>query len=504
MKIVKQKVIDYLLSKDEWIFIGIILVYSLVYTQSTLWQEYLGLVARYSVELLPLLAFKFFQPQLLEVLNKKIRIALWLVVFVLYPLLIIFIDLEPPRTHYFQSSEGDILLSFFIIEVLLLFNSSLKAFTPIKTRIDKLGLDRIVLIVLAIFSVYFSLLATSNLDLWAEKNQIRHPVQFLLVLQNFPSFISLALQVFCLYFSGFILFWINRHILIKKVLAERGSLVYLLSAITTVVLLYPILTQAFLYLPINSMGEPIIPAEAADPFSWDNGRVASAIMAVSLPIILFVNWHKRNNQFIALEKEKSETELELLKQQINPHFFFNTLNNLYALCLKKSEKAPEVVLQLSELMRYVVYQGKEDFVPVKDEIKYIEDYISLQSIRLHKSLELDIDMQLEDKSATIAPLLMVILIENAFKHGIEPATEACFLSIKLIVRQSKLTFICQNSVEKDEIVNETKENKSTGIGLVNLQRRLSLLYPNKHQLDLDLQSKSYTAELTIDLSKEPK
>lgn len=123
----------------------------------------------------------------------------------------------------------------------------------------------------------------------------------------------------------------------------------------------------------------------------DNGGFPVLIILLSAPVLVALQWYEQDNQIVNLQKEKSETELNFLKQQINPHFFFNTLNNLYALSITKDQQTPEVILQLSELMRYVIYKGKEESVSLKEEIKYIEDYIQLQQIRLHKQLDFQFD-----------------------------------------------------------------------------------------------------------------
>jgi len=497
INIYKQKLTDYLLRKDEWIFIGLILSFSLSHGNVNQWSAYLEIVIRYSVELSPALLFKFFQPKINDKFNLYARLFIRFLVFIAYPL-IIYSTMVLLENHLFLSSTSHVFLAFFLTEALLLLNKSFKTFDFLKGDIKNIGMDTVILLSLVGISIYASLLSTSDLALWYERNALQHPIRWQIVLENWTTFISMALQFFCLFFAGFILYWINRHILIKKILLERGTIIYLFSVVLTVTLCYPLLAQAILLLPINSLDQAIIPSEVANPFHINNGQVSLAIMLLSLPIILIVHWHKKSNQFVALEKEQSETELELLKQQINPHFLFNTLNNLYSLCLTNSEEAPEVVLQLSDLMRYVVYQGKKKLVPIMDEIGYIQDYISLQSIRQNKSMKLDIELQVENERLEIAPLLLVILIENAFKHGIEPSSEASYLNIKLTINNSQLTFICHNSVKELERSNE--KTIRSGIGLDNLKQRLSLIYPDKHNLKLNFNGNSYIAELTIDLS----
>lgn len=277
--------------------------------------------------------------------------------------------------------------------------------------------------------------------------------------------------------------------------------IYFLALVAVLVFLYPLITTLFLWLPINYMGEPLIPSVTANPFDWHNGRVVFGVMLLSLPVILMTQWHQNNSQLVQLEKDNIQTELSLLKQQIDPHFLFNTLNNLYALCRKKSALAPDVVLQLAELMRYVVYRGKESYVLCSEEAKYIEDYISLQSIRLHNHLALEVQVNIEEPQAKIPPLLLIILVENAFKHGIEPATQECFLKINLQISSDFILFTCENSVEYDDNSEDKVADLKMhfGVGLENLQRRLNLLYLDKHQLTLQPKSNSFMAKLKLSL-----
>jgi len=488
MNYITRKISHYLNNKDEWVFIALALAFSLWQLHVNAWFDYLQLVIINIINLLPIIVFKAFQSNLKSVLAlSRYRIA-WFLVFIIYPLAL------------FNLNE----LLFLIavgLELLLIANYSFKHIEPIKIGLNRVGLDGAILAFLVFLSIYIGLLITSDLPAWVKANGIQSTVNFTIVLQNFMTFLSISSQMFCLFFSGFIFYWLNRHILVNKVLAQRGMLIYLLALVAMLVLLYPALTTLFLWLPINAMGEPLTPSVTANPFDWHNGRVAFAVMVLSLPVILMTQWHQRNNQFIQLEKANIQTELSLLKQQIDPHFLFNTLNNLYALCRKKSDLAPDVVLQLAELMRYVVYRGKESYVLCSEEAKYIEDYINLQSIRLHQHLALDITINVEDSQAKISPLLLIILVENAFKHGIEAASSDCSLSINLQVTTRSLIFTCENSVENDNEAHEgvVNDKVTAGVGLDNLQRRLDLLYSSKHQLTLEPKSNSFIATLAISL-----
>jgi LytS/YehU family sensor histidine kinase len=291
---------------------------------------------------------------------------------------------------------------------------------------------------------------------------------------------------------GYLLFFINSRLLVSKILKEKGLLIYILSLAATIAILYPFLAQLLISLPINSVfGRDIF---GTNPFDMENATGAIVIMLISLPIVLALQWGKQNNQILSLEKEKSQSELDLLKQQLNPHFFFNTLNNLYSLSLQKSEKTSESILQLSELMRYTIYKGQEKSVAISLELKYLEDYIELQQIRLKNPLNLKFEKNISNANIEIAPLLLIVFIENAFKHGIETAENAAFLNISLTSDEKELYFSCENSFDADEI------SKTPGIGIINLEKRLDLLYPNKHTLKLSSENHIFKAELKLELA----
>lgn len=191
-----------------------------------------------------------------------------------------------------------------------------------------------------------------------------------------------------------------------------------------------------------------------------------------------------------LKADKAKTELSLLKTQINPHFFFNTLNNLYALTVKNSKQAPEVILKLSDMMRYTIYEGKKDVVSLKQEITYLENYIELHKIRYHKSVDIQFDHTIEEDD-TIAPLLFIIFVENALKHGVESLMQDAFVKINLISNDKEIHFTIENNFDPLEIAAEK------GIGLENLKQRLALIYPKRHVLSITNKGNIFTADLKI-------
>ena len=192
----------------------------------------------------------------------------------------------------------------------------------------------------------------------------------------------------------------------------------------------------------------------------------------------------------SMKAGKREAELSLLRSQINPHFFFNTLNNLYALTITKSEQAPEVILKLSDMMRYTIYEGEKEKVKLLDEITYLENYIELHKIRYKKTVKISFNHTV-DTSLTVAPLMFIILLENAFKHGIESLSENAFIHIDLYEDGKFICFDIENNFDPSD------QNKSPGIGLDNLKKRLSLLYKEKHKYTVDVTDSVYKTKLKI-------
>lgn len=200
---------------------------------------------------------------------------------------------------------------------------------------------------------------------------------------------------------------------------------------------------------------------------------------------------KKEKRFLEMERQKTIAELNLLKAQINPHFFFNTLNSLYALTLKKSEKASEVVLRLSDLMHYILYEASADKVLLKDEIKHLEGYIYIEKMRFSDRLDLSFQYSGDLEGKSIFPLLLLPFIENAFKHGI--ANHAGWVTISINVLENELFLKVENSFQK------VQAEKPHGIGLVNVKRRLDLTYGEKYELVIHKFEDVFEIELKINL-----
>ncbi|WP_271767854.1 sensor histidine kinase [Aquimarina algiphila] len=205
----------------------------------------------------------------------------------------------------------------------------------------------------------------------------------------------------------------------------------------------------------------------------------------------FKDRFEERHQLEVLQKEKANTELKFLKAQTNPHFLFNTLNNLYSLTLERSEKAPEVVLKLSDMLDYMLYQCKDAEVPLKKEIDFIQDYIDLESLRYGNKLTLDFTHHLHSPNVMIAPLILISFVENAFKHGASNNLNNSVIKIELTTNQDQLCFKVFNTLPLNK-QNDIENDSHSGIGFSNSQRQLELNYKNNYNLksiktDIDFQ-----------------
>jgi two-component system LytT family sensor kinase len=200
------------------------------------------------------------------------------------------------------------------------------------------------------------------------------------------------------------------------------------------------------------------------------------------------------NKFLQTQLQLKEQELKFLKMQIHPHFLFNTLNTLYGFALKKSEKAPEMILKLSNLLDYILYQVDKPLVLLQDEIKHIEDYVSLEEFRFQESLQITINKDLIDEKLEIAPMLLLPFVENAFKHGAQ-IDGVVAVNINLKVDENTLNFTIENSAKNNE-------NSKKGIGLENIKKRLEMLHPKNHFLEILQEEKKFRVNLKIPIKNE--
>ena len=196
---------------------------------------------------------------------------------------------------------------------------------------------------------------------------------------------------------------------------------------------------------------------------------------------------------ISIKKELKESELLHLKSQVNPHFFFNMLNGLYSFIEKDPKKARQLVLKLSDLMRYGIYESDKTSVSIEEEIIYLQNYIELHKMRYYKDIDVKFTTSLDKKEYQVMPLLFINLVENAFKHGIENLREKAYVCMKLSANNGVVKFDIENNFDK-----EVEGNKE-GIGLKNLKRRLELTYPKKHSLTFNKEEGIFKAQLILNV-----
>ena len=207
------------------------------------------------------------------------------------------------------------------------------------------------------------------------------------------------------------------------------------------------------------------------------------------------NYIKLKQAAQQLRIEKQQAELNYLKSQTNPHFLFNTLNNIYSLSRDKSDLAPESILRLSKILRFMLYETGGEYIAIEQELKIISDYIALEKLRYDDSLRINFNYDIEDMKQALPPLLLIPLVENAFKHGVSETRHQPFVDIHLSVNKRQLAFVVKNSAEEFPGDRSVKEN----IGLSNLRRQLELLYKDFH-LAVQQGESVFTATLKINLA----
>jgi len=271
-----------------------------------------------------------------------------------------------------------------------------------------------------------------------------------------------------------------------KILKKSNSILF---AITLVSLLIPsaIIAYHLIFTTESSV---------AFNFSASVGILLMLYYALLILVLLSItlNWLiKQIRTLLSLKNERIKAEMMLLQTEVNPHFFFNMLNNLYGLVEKNPKQAKQLILELSNMMRYSIYKGKKDFVALDEEIDFINNFIDLQKIRYHKKVDIGFRCEVDDLKLKIAPLLFIILIENAFKHGVDSLTSHAYVHIQLNATDQRIRFETKNNFEQPK-------GNNHGIGLKNLRRRLQLTYPNQSTFKTVAKDGMYHALLEIELS----
>ena len=313
--------------------------------------------------------------------------------------------------------------------------------------------------------------------------------------QSFPYiffFINFLvhLPVFMLFTYGLVYFLVPNYLLLRKY--RQFLLLLLLAAITASLL--RILTGRYVYYAF------FIP-KVLHPGEWLSTNIFLVnLIWIFAPAILFSmfkyykNW--MNSQALANETERKHlaSELQLLKAQLNPHFLFNTFNNLYVLALQKSDKTPMLISKMSDLFHYILYECNAVEVPVSKEIKLIDDYIQLEKLRYSSRLSVKFVKDIECEGCRIPPMLIYTFVENCFKHGSSPDPEKPWIHLVIRVRRNSFEFEATNSITASNGINEGVVD---GVGLSNIKRRLELIYPKRHELVIRKENGQFHVRLGI-------
>ncbi len=496
IKINRRHIANYFQHNDSWLFLVVFFTCAAINAVNNAphnWGLYLSTLGLLLSAYLPLVIFVHFKKTIKESLPGWRYLPAWAGVFIVYSGLVAFIVETFFRDKFgFFESEFFVGLWFFLgfFDIAIEINRYWTHEKRLVNWLKKISLDRAILLVVAFFAVLFSMMTVSDLESLYVRDVIETNIRPLKIFNNFFLFISYSIQFFLIMATPYVFYWLNDRLLIPYLLKKRGALIYVAGVVGAIAVSFPILAQALVSLPLVQLAPSLMPSGTVEVFNEFNLTIPFVFMAFTLPVIVALQWFRQNHEIAQLEQQQVAQELNLLKQQINPHFFFNTLNNLYSLSLEKSDQSPEVILQLSELMRYVIYKGKEKEVWVEEELNYLKDYIQLQKIRLHKKLNLSFTEEVEEETLQIPPLLLIILVENAFKHGVEPAEGPSQLDISVKSDDRLLTFECVNSFEPPL-------SEKRGIGLDNLRRRLELHYPGRHRLTTTVQGTTFTANLAV-------
>ena len=289
--------------------------------------------------------------------------------------------------------------------------------------------------------------------------------------------------------------YVNLYFLIPRLLFTRRYVYYTLALLLIAIAcsgLNLLMEQAY-----ATLIEKKLPAKL-HILTFSNGCIGFVQIVYILGMVTGIKFVKDTllNQQRQKEREKHylETELKFLKSQIQPHFFFNTLNNLYSLTLKKSDLAPDIVLKLSDLMSYMLYESSAPLVPLKKEIEYLQNYLDVEQLRFGQRLSVAFTIEGQPEEVSIPPMILILFLENSFKHGVKNNISHILLTISLKIADGSLWFHVENPLSEEE-----KAGENNGIGLKNVRRRLDLLYGESYTLDIREQDKLFTVSLKMPL-----
>ena len=293
-----------------------------------------------------------------------------------------------------------------------------------------------------------------------------------------------------LFYMGIVYF--NLLYLIPEYLSQKKIFRYILLLLVSLLIASPIRTFLF-YLKFNA--HPDLQLRVLE--TQVEQYLASLFIVLSSTVLKIISdWLRQQRKLRELTTQNLQSEIRFLRSQINPHFLFNTLNSLYALTLKKDDSAPAIVLKLSDMMRYMLYESNSEKVPLKKEVDYIKNYLELEKLRHGEKTEVYFELEGAMSDQKITPLLFIPFIENCFKHGVNKSLENSVVHLHMKLENSKIWFQIRNSKPAD-LNSLESANDVGGIGLENIKRRLKLLYPGKHHLEIRDKSDEYIVNLEL-------
>jgi len=313
--------------------------------------------------------------------------------------------------------------------------------------------------------------------------------KYLIYKASMPYFVAcVSVRVLLLVLIGYL----NLQYFLPQYLLKKKYLAYF-TAVTFSVFGYLIIQSLFDFYLYGYVVGPIRNSRLMESLSY-NFFSTLWYLGLMLTLKLSLDWYEQQLVIQKITLEKLNTEVDFLRAQINPHFLFNLLNNLYALTLKKSDQAPHVVLKLSEMMEYMLYDSADEKGALEKEVAYLNNYMDLERLRFSHAAAIKLNVNTPIDGYQIAPLLLIPLVENAFKHGLSQQSENAWLTVNIELSGSTLLFTVENS--KSPLPHHKIKG---GIGLCNLRKRLELLYPNNHQLLLEDKGDNFSAKLIIEL-----
>lgn len=502
MRAITNKVGYFLVSNTVWIFLTAIVFVSfirimlvsdgMVYLSIEKWQLFGQFIGSHSLLFSPILLYSFFRKKLQKNLPSSIARLLWLYCFLGHSFLVFHFNLDQLLSSLKAQVDTPVIfgLTLLLVEIIIQLNEFFLQKLRLNERLQKLKMEKAIIAFVILVAFTFSF-PPFNHTIVGHGNIIHY------IGEIFIDFLKWLL----LFFTIYLFYRINHYLLIEKVFKIKGIFYYLfafggLAMIFTPI--FAIIIKNYLVAEQEwwlTASEWIPKGERSNKFKVYPAQMVWNWMYLSIPIILVYQWWKQKSDITQLEKEKSNAELNTLKQQVNPHFLFNTLNSLYALSIEENgEKTADGIAKLGTLMRYNLHDAQVDKIALSKEIDYIKKYIELQELRLtdKNKVSIQIDEIGMDKK-TIAPMLLIPFIENAFKYGVSPS-EDTKIDLKISLKKDTLVLQLLNTIIKNR-----QQKNGNGIGISNTRQRLAKLYPKKYELIVEETAEEFEVYLDINI-----